>query len=367
MKITGHRFDAVHVNHRGDWVFIIVETDAGISGIGEMRSGKNYGDQLKSADAMLKSLVGRDPREIESIYHDLHAQAKTKADGFAISGIEPALWDILGKHLNTPVFRLLGGSNAKPIRLYANINRATTDRTPEGFARNAAAAVEQGFSAVKLAPFDHLPRDVDRAADAADGIACMEAVREAIGPDNDLLVDCHNHFTVNGSLEIADALRPLNLYWFEQPTPESNLENCLEVKAKCGITTAGGEQRMFREDWTEVFEHRTMDIIMPDQTVTGGISELKTVADAAASWGISTAPHGPFGPITLASHLHVMASCPSSIILEHGWGEIPWRAELTGPAELIENGHVTLSERPGLGFELNPELVEAHRVELNLS
>lgn len=365
MKITGHHIDAVHVNHRGDWVFITIETDKGITGIGEMRAGRNYEPQLASARRMLESIEGRDPREIEAIYHDLHAQAKDKADGFAISGIEPALWDILGKSLDTPVFRLLGGSNASEIRLYANINRATTDRTPEGFAANAAKAVEEGFDAVKLAPFDNLPRDVDSAADSGNGIACMEAVRAAIGPDVDLLIDCHSHFTVKGSLEVADALRPLNLYWFEQPTPESNLEACLEVQAKCGITTAGGEQRMFRKDWTEVFEHRAMDIIMPDVTVVGGISELKTVADAASAWDMPTAPHGPFGPITIASHLHVMAACPSSIILEYGWGEVPWRHDLMSPAEEIVNGRVKLSERPGLGFELDSDTLEAHRVEVS--
>lgn len=364
MKITGHRLDAVHVNHRGDWVFVIVETDKGISGVGELRSGRSYAAQVDSARRMLKSIEGRDPREIASIYHDLHAQAKDRADGFAISGIEPALWDILGKSLDTPVFRLLGGSNAAPIRLYANINRATTDRTPEGFAKNAAEAVSQGFDAVKLAPFDHMPRDVDSAADAADGIACMEAVREAIGPDTDLLIDCHTHFTVKGSLEVADALRPLDLFWFEQPTPETNRDACLEVKAGCGMTVAGGEQRMFREDWTEVFEHRTMDVIMPDVTVVGGMAELKVVADAAAAWDIPTAPHGPFGPVTIASHLHVMAACPSSLILEYGWGEVPWRADLTRPAEKIEKGRMTLGERPGLGLELDPDVLEAHRVDV---
>ena len=130
------------------------------------------------------------------------------------------------------------------------------------------------------------------------------------------------------------------------------------------MTTAGGEQRPFREEWTEVFEHRTMDIIMPDVTVVGGISELKTITDAASAWRIPTAPHGPFGPIVLASHLHVMAACPSSIILEYGWGEIPWRHELMRPVEVIKNGRIRLTERPGLGFELNRDLLEAHRVEL---
>jgi galactonate dehydratase len=364
MKITGHRIDAVHVNHRGDWVFITIQTDRGITGVGEMRAGKNYGCQIAAARKMLDSLVGRDPRQIEAIYSDLRSLAADRADGFAISGIEPALWDILGKSLDAPVWRLLGGSNANPIRLYANINRATTDRTPAGFASNAAKAVSEGYNAVKLAPFDHLPREVDSVQEAMDGIACVEAVREAIGSEADLLIDCHNHFSVKGSLEVADALRPLNIYWFEQPTPESNQEACLKVKAGCRMTTAGGEQRMFREDWTEVFEHRMMDIIMPDVTVVGGISELKTVADAASAWGIPTAPHGPFGPVVIASHLQMMAACSSSTILEYGWGEVPWRHDLVQPAEKIENGRVTLTERPGLGVELNQEVVEAHRIEV---
>ena len=122
MKITGHRLDAVHVNHRGDWVFVTIETDAGITGTGEMRAGRDYANQVQSAREMLASIEGRDPRQIASIYYDLHAKAQDKADGFAISGIEPALWDILGKSADTPVFRLLGGSNENEIRLYANIN-----------------------------------------------------------------------------------------------------------------------------------------------------------------------------------------------------------------------------------------------------
>ena len=122
---------------------------------------------------------------------------------------------------------------------------------------------------------------------------------------------------------------------------------------------------MYREDWREVFEHQTMDIIMPDVKIIGGIGELKKVADTAAAWGMPTAPHGPSGPITIASHLHAMAACPSSLILEYGWGEVPWRANLVEPVETIENGRMRLSERPGLGLELNQTLVEEYRVGIS--
>ena len=364
MKITGFDLDAVHVNHRGDWVFVHVNTDEGIRGIGELRAGREYGERVQMVREMEADLVGRDPFRIEEFVANFSPKTPDRTRTAAVSAIEQALWDILGKALGVPVYTLLGGAVRDDIRLYANINRATTDRTPEGFAQNAAAAVAEGFDAVKLAPFDGIPRQVDRAADAAAGIACMEAVREAIGPDVDLLIDCHSRFSVKGALEVADALRDLDLFWFEQPTPETDTGNCLEVKGRCGLPIAGGEQRMFREGWREVMAHNTMDMVMPDVTVVGGIGELKKVAEMAETWGIPTAPHGPFGPVVIAAHVQAMAAHPGFLILEFGWGEVPWRGDLTVPQERIENGRIRLSDRPGLGIELNPEVVEAHRVTL---
>ncbi len=363
MKIVGIELDAVHVNHRGDWVFVHVLTDAGIRGVGEMRSGKHYAAQLAALRALSEDAKGRDPRKIEALVSRYTRTERTKAELYALSAFEQALWDILGKSLNAPVHALLGGACRDEIRVYANINRATTDRSPKGFAKNAAAAVAEGFDAVKLAPFDGLPV-TDRADDAAKGIACMRAVREAIGPDVDLLVDCHNRFTVRGALEVADALRPLDLFWFEQPTAEKSLENCLAVKEQCGLTIAGGEQRGLRSDWVEVAENLSMDIPMPDVTVVGGIGELKKIGDMLHAWGLPTAPHGPFGPVVIAAGVHAMASLPGFLILEYGWGEVPWRKDLTIPGEEIVNGRIRINDRPGLGIELNPEMVEQHRVHI---
>ena len=245
MKITGIELDAVQVNHRGDWVFVHVLTDEGIRGLGEMRSGSNYAAQLAALRDLGESAKGCDPRRIEAFVSRYTSTERTKVELFALSAFEQALWDILGKSLSAPVHALLGGACRDEIRLYANINRATTDRSPEGFAKNAAAAVAEGFDAVKLDPFDGV-RGADNARDAAGGIACMRAVREAIGTEADLLVDCHSKFTVRGAIEVADALRDVNLFWFEQPTPESSLDNCLAVKEGCGLTIAGGEQRGLR-------------------------------------------------------------------------------------------------------------------------
>lgn len=363
MKITGIELNGVHVNHRGDWVFVHVFTNSGIQGLGELRAGKKYHAQVQAVRALGEELIGKDPRCIEAIIARYTDTDRNKTELYALSAIEQALWDILGKSLGAPVHRLLGGACHEKIRLYANINRATTERTPANFATNAAAAVADGFDAVKLAPFDGLPV-VDSTAEAAQGIACMEAVREAIGPDIDLLVDCHSRFTVKGALEVAAVLRPLQLFWFEQPTAEINLTNCLAVKDQCGLTVAGGEQRGRRQDWMEVVMHASMDIVMPDVTDVGGIAELKKIGDMLQVWNIPTAPHGPFGPVVLAASVHAMASLPSFLIQEYAWGEVPWRQDLTLPREQIINGYIPINERPGLGVELNLELIREHKITL---
>ncbi len=365
MKITHIDLVAVHVNHRGDWIFVQVNTDEGGRGIGELRAGQNYAERIRAVREVEAGLVGRDPCRIAQMVWEFTQGGPDRDRISAVSAIEQALWDILGKALGTPVHTLFGGACRDEIRLYANINRATTDRTPEGFARNAAAAVAEGFDAVKLAPFDGMGRHVDSAKEAEAGIACMQAVREAIGPDVDLLIDCHSHFTVKGALEVADALRDLDLFWFEQPTPETDLDAVIEVKQRCGIRTAGGEQRMLRQGFREVLERGAMDVVMPDVTVIGGIGELKRVGEMAEAWETPTAPHGPFGPVAIAAGVQAMAGHPGFLILEYGWGEVPWRSELTDPPERIENGRIALTDRPGLGLELNPDVVEAHRVELD--
>ncbi len=189
-------------------------------------------------------------------------------------------------------------------------------------------------------------------------------MRRAIGPQVDLLVDCHSHFTVQGALELADALRDLDLFWFEQPVPEDDLDACIQVKEGCGMQVAGGEQRVRRHSWWKVLERGAMDVIMPDVTVVGGIGELKKTAEMAAARGVPTSPHGPFGPVMIAAGVQAMAAHPEFLILEFGWGEAGWRSELVLPPERIEGGKIRLTEGPGLGVELNPEVVEAHRVKM---
>lgn len=368
MIITGMDVDVLRVTPWAEWVFVHVYTDEGIRGLGEMHPGGRQFGALEALRQMEEALKGRDPRQIERIVHEFSRDEPSLRQITALCAVEQALWDILGKSLGAPVYTFLGGTSREEIRLYANINRISRipeERTPEWFAHNAARAVAEGFDAVKLAPFDGMPMGIDRARDAASGIACMEAVREMIGPEVDLLIDCHSHFTVNGALEMADALRDLDLFWFEQPVPEDDLDACIRVKEACGWQVAGGEQRMLRHSWWDVLERGAMDVVMPDVTVVGGIGNLKKTAEMAAAKGVPTSPHGPFGPVMIAAGVQAMASHPEFLILEFGWGEAEWRSELVLPSESIENGSIWLTDAPGLGVELNREVVEAHRVEVD--
>ena len=366
MKITGIEIETVHVTERVDWTFVQIDTDKGIRGLGELNPSVRKADGLGTVRQMADALIGRDPRQIEKLNALFDSTSLDRIGFRVLSALDQALWDILGKSLDAPVHALLGGACRDEIRLYANINRATRgDRSPEAFARNAATAVADGFDAVKLAPFDGLDRGIDRAEDAANGIACMQAVRQAIGPDVDLLVDCHSHFTAQGALAVADALTDLNLYWFEEPVPDADIAGYLEVKARSGLSIAGGESRMHRKGFWQACNEQILDIAMPDVTIVGGISELSKVAAMAEARDIRTAPHGPFGPITTAASVQVMAAHPAFAILEYAWGEVPWRHDLVLPAEEINNGRIALSQKPGLGVELNPEIVAEHRISVN--
>ncbi len=363
MKISGLMTHTVHVNHRGDWTFLQVSTDEGVTGLGEVNPGGAKSGSVDFLHEVESLLIGRDPGRIEHILAELLPSPVERSRVMALSALDQALWDIKGKALGVPVADIIGGRCRDEIPLYANINRATTDRTPEGFARNAGAAVSDGFDAVKLAPFDGMPGAIDRASDAREGIACMEAVRAAIGPEVALLIDCHSHFTGHGGCEVFDALKDLDLYWYEEPVPDEDHEGYRIIRDYIDVPLAGGESLMYREGFWPVMDGGLMDVIMPDVTIVGGLWELKKVAAMAEGRGIPTAPHGPFGPLTIAAGVQAMAAHPGFQILEYAWGEVPWRHDLVEPAEKVEGGRIRVTDLPGLGVSLNMEAIETYRVD----
>ena len=371
MKITGLRIVDVAASHRGHWLFVLVDTDAGISGVGEASQSGN--DRLVQA-ALLQlgdQIVGQDPTQPEVIWDrmaggggEVFSGKSGRVGATALSAIDMALWDIAGKALDVPVWRLLGGRRRERIRCYANLNRGTTDRSPEGFAQQAAAAVTAGFRAVKCTPFDEVRgglADRDGVESGLDqGVARLQAAREAIGGEIELLVDCHCRFDAALTQKLVDKVRPLNLYWLEEPVPREQVEAMAHITAHCGITTAGGEAFFGRAGFRDFIAKRAVHIIMPDVKHAGGITELRRIAHVAELAQIPVAPHNPAGPVSTLAGVHAAATIRNFLILEWAFGEVPWRGELVRPAEIVEDGYIAVPDGAGLGIELDDVVAAAH-------
>ena len=366
MKIINLTTHVVHVNHRGNWVFVQVATDAGIVGTGEASHSSNDALCVSALKQMGESLVGKDPRRIETHWQRLSRSASGRVERTALSAVEQALWDIVGQVANLPIYQLLGGAVREKIRLYANINRGAQDRSPENFAQRAQAAVAEGFKAVKLAPFDeaHHSRmgesDLRHAAET--GLTRMAAVREAVGDSVDVLVDCHCRFDVATARQMAEELAKLNVFWFEEPVSRHPVALLREVKDAVSLPIAAGEEFFGREEFYELLTTRACHFAMPDVKHCGGIAEARRIAALAETVGIPVSPHNPAGPVSTAASVHLCATLPNFLMLEYQWGEVDWRRDLTIPSETIVDGCLALPDAPGLGLRLNEDELARHAV-----
>lgn len=355
----------VHVNHRGDWVFVLVHTDAGITGLGEASHSSNDSLAVAALTQFGERLRGQDPLRIESISSQLRTKNAGRVQNTALSAIEQALWDVMGQYLGVPIRTLFGGAVRERLRLYANINRHVIDRSPAGFAHAARQAVDEGFTAIKLAPFDEL-RGTDhvrtgRKAAWRTGVERVAAVRREIGDGVELAVDCHGRMDVSEALIVAGALADLDLYWYEEPVPHTFVSELVRITEAIDIPTASAESVFGVEGFRPFLSNKIVDVIMPDVKHDGGLAETKRIAGAARMSGLLVAPHNPAGPVSTAGSAHVMCTEPAFLILEYAWGEVPWRAQLLDPPERIEEGHLCLPPGPGLGHRLNPDVLDAHR------
>ena len=361
MRITHLELQTVQVNQRETWVFVLLHTDAGPTGLGELNPSAPRQACIRALHSLGQRLVGRDPRRVAALFADLTADPLDLVGVRALSALDQCLWDILGQSLQTPLHALLGGPCHDSIRLYANITRATTSLDPEAFVQCARGAVADGFTAVKVAPFGGTG-PIDRIDHLEEPLECVRAVRRAVGPQIDIMLDCYGLFTARAALELLEALQEVGLYWFEEPVADDDWAGYLQVKERCPIPLAGGERYEFRRGFWPALERQIFHIAMPDVGIVGGIGELDKVAAMAESRGIQLAPHGPFGPVTLAAGAQVMAAHPGFLILEYPWGLNTWRAALVEPAEDIRAAHLHLPDRPGLGLALNASTVARHRV-----
>lgn len=358
----------IPVSPKGNWNLVRVKAEGGLEGWGEATHAMGFvrasaEDDAKIAaalKALLPALEGLTPFEAERFRSRAWTQAK--AGGLltqtAFSACEQAMWDLAGRALDAPASELLGGRLLDAVPVYANINRATTDRTPEGFAANAQKAVEEGFRAIKSAVFDDFPvgesRPADRAAKAELGIRRLEAMRKAVGPDVDLMVDCHSRFDTDLAIEVAARLEPLALRWYEEPVDPAETKATREIRERISQPMAGGELFFGREGFLPLLRQQAVDVIMPDVKHCGGLLEGKKIAALAEVYEVAVSPHNPSGPLSMIASAQLAATLPNCPILEHAWGEVPWRAELLDPPERFQDGKLLLTDEPGLGARLVP-------------
>ncbi len=365
MQITEIEPVVVHVNHRGDWIFILVHTDAGITGVGEASHSSNDALLLDLLARVKGGLIGLEAHNIHQLWEKLAGLNVGRIGHTLLSGIEMAMWDAFGQQVGQPIHALLGGALRKRLRLYANINRHVRDRAPASFAQAAAQAVGEGFTAIKLAPFDELRslehiRTGPQAAWRA-GVERVRAVRQAIGDTVELAVDCHSRMDLAEALIVGRELVDCSLFWYEEPVHHALVEELATVTRTIPITTASAESIFGIEAFRPFFEQRVVDVLMPDVKHAGGLQETKNIAEAARASGLLIAPHNPSGPVASVASGQVSATLRNFYILEYAWGEVDWRADLLEPRERIEDGHLIVNDEPGLGHRLNWALVNQHR------
>ncbi len=363
MRIRSVSCQRVDVTRRAGWVFVRVETDDGLSGLGEASQGGDDAAVIETVERRLAPwLTGRDPREGEPFLQRFAPLGAARSGATAVSAVEQALWDLAGQAAGQPIWRLLGGAVRPRVWVYANINRSTWDRSPDGFAANARAAVARGFRAIKLAAFDDVPRlDAPEAfATIALGVERVFAVRAAVGPDVQVLLDCHCHFNAAWAIRVARQLEPARLYWYEDPVPRTDLEGLVRVHQSIEQPVAAGETFFGRRPFWELCSRGAIDIAMPDVKHCGGILELRRIAALAEPAHVQIAPHNPSGPVALAATAHAAVTMPNFATLEYAFGEVDWRERLVEAPESIVDGFYTPPDGPGLGLRLNPETVAAH-------
>lgn len=354
------------------WTFVRVYTDEGIVGTGECNSAiAASGFATKEAILALKPrLIGQDPMNTGPLYETLRRSGRyggtTNAPIiFAITGIENALYDIVGKALNVPVYQLLGGKYRDKIRLYADCHAGETN-DPQAYADKALEVIEEGYSAVKF-DVDHSGvEELDRynwtasAKEMTHIINLIQATREAIGYEIDLAIDCHGQFDLPSAITLAKAVEDLRLLWLEEPVPVENIDALIQVRASTSTVICTGENHYTRFEFIELLQRQATDIIMPDLAKAGGIMEAKRIAEIADAYYVPVAPHNVSSPLGMMAACHVMASVPNFLLLEFHGREISWWEDLCdGDKPYIEGGWMTVSERPGIGVELNDDAAKA--------
>jgi galactonate dehydratase len=367
LKITDIKTVVVNAQMR-NWVFVKVETDTpGLDGWGEASLEWKTRAVAAAVEDLKPFVMGDDPTRIEHLYQKLYRQPFFRPGVIglsAISGIEQACWDILGKQLGVPVYKLLGGAVRDKVRMYTHLGGGEMSAVYESFDASrvielALEVVARGYTAVKVV-FVPYSEPLMGAPYAKKLAAVMGRLREAVGDRVDIMVDFHGRTYPAVAIEYIDAIAEYRPYFCEEPVPPENIDALVEVRRAVRVPIATGERLATRHQFREVLEKRAAHVIQPDLCHCGGLLEAKKISAMAEAYYVGVAPHNPLGPIANAAALHFALSTPNFLIQEDMLADVPWRWEVVESSLRTENGYWLPSDAPGLGVRVNEAEAARH-------
>ncbi len=368
MRIEGVKAVLVHPGSAKNWLFVKLETDAGIHGWGEAYTQHDRDRSIQvHVEELGRYLIGRSPFDIKHFTYVAYTDFASKRGAMdlyaAISAIEQAMWDIVGKSLNQPVYNLLGGACRTRIKVYANGWGSWYDpgKGPEQLAERAASVVARGFTALKFDPFPGPWRSIIDKKDEQTAVDRVRAVREAVGPDVDILVEVHRRLSPAHAIRVARLMEPFDPFWYEEPVSSRDPGGLAEAKRNIRIPVVTGEELYTKTEFRDVFEQRAADIINPDVCNCGGILELREIAAMAEPWHIAVSPHNYNSTtVGLAATMQAAAGMPNFLITEYFVNFEPAGNEIAVDPFVVKDGYITLPTSPGLGIDLNEDALAEH-------
>jgi galactonate dehydratase len=365
MKITAIKCYAVHPGWRKNLIFVKVETDAGIHGWGEAYSQYDRDPAVMAQlDRLGPYMIGRSPFDIKHFTQfafDDYAARRGSVELFcAISGIEQAMWDIVGKVCKQPVYNLLGGKYREKIRVYAN-GWSYGMKQPDDYARAAEKVVKMGFTAMKFDPLPapwrtYIPKEHERRA-----VSVVKAVRDAVGPDIDILIEQHRRLAPMHAIRLDKQLAQFDLYWMEESCQAEYPDELALIRREIGVPVVIGEATYTKTGFRPLLEKRSADILNADVACCGGILELKEIAAMAESFLVAMSPHNYNSTlVALASTVHASATMPNFIITEYFLPFVDFCDKISPNQLKPKNGYIDLPTAPGLGVDVDEEALKQH-------
>lgn len=370
MTLVDIRTHVLNVSPKTNWTFVAAHARDGRIGLGEASLNGMEPIVREAVRMQAQPLIGMDVSSARESIEVLPRSPGGLAWSAATSAIEQALTDLLAQERDVPLHCILGEMKREQVPVYANINRATIDRSPPGCADSARTAVRQGFRAVKIAPFDNvMPRtcatDAGRAATAM-GVQRVQAIRDAVGKDVDVMVDCHWRFDAATATRVLIELADMGVTWFECPVSEQPgwwpvLKRLRKLANDRGVRLAGAETQVGIASFRPLFEEGLFDAVMPDVKYVGGYREMLRVAQLARQFGTAFSPHNPSGPVCNFASLHAAAVAPEVDRLEVQLGEsVLFFDAVHGVGPRLDDGRFAVPMEPGLGLKLDADVLAQH-------